>query len=58
MSLILQGTATQLQPGDAILIVGDERWSRRQRPITVGMSALSLQSQTDTTKGRHVCGLG
>ena len=31
ISVYLQGTATQLQPGDAILIVGDERLRHGQR---------------------------
>ncbi len=36
LSAYLQGTATQLQPGDAILIVGDERLSRTQHRPALG----------------------
>jgi hypothetical protein len=50
VSVYLQGTATQLQPGDAILIVGDER-------VKIGSSdnhwdlRIVTAVQTDTTKG-------
>ena len=36
LSVYLQGTATQLQPGDAILIVGDERRTRGQHRSALG----------------------
>jgi hypothetical protein len=46
VSAYLQGTATQLQPGDAILIVGDDH-SGRQWDLRIVASI-----QADTSKGR------
>ena len=45
VSVYLQGTATQLQPGDAILIVGDERVENRHAPTITGTCASSPPSR-------------
>jgi hypothetical protein len=51
VSVYLQGTATQLQPGDAILIVGDERLSGGSADNHWDLRIVTAV-QTDTTKGR------
>ena len=51
MSLYLQGTATQLQPGDAILVVGDERLAGGSANNRWDIRIVTAV-QTDTTKGR------
>jgi hypothetical protein len=50
VSVYLQGTATQLQPGDAILIVGDER-PRNGSSDNHWDLRIVTAVQTDTTKG-------
>jgi hypothetical protein len=64
VSVYLQGTATQLQPGDAILIVGDERvqkgsannqWDLR---IVTSVEADTLKGRTYVTWGEGLGGGG
>ena len=58
VSVYLQGTATQLQPGDAILIVGDERVENGNPATITGTCASSRPYQTDTTKKLDLRDLG
>ena len=51
VSVYLQGTATQLQPGDAILIVGDERRAKGQLDNHWDLRIVTAV-QADTLKGR------
>jgi hypothetical protein len=54
LSVYLQGTATQLQPGDAILIVGDERLNGLSTDPHWDLRIVTAV-ETDTTSGRtHV----
>src|SRR5580704_8864923 len=64
VSVYLEGTATQLQPGDAILIVGDERvqngstnnqWDLR---IVTSVTADTLKGRTYVTWGEGLGGGG
>lgn len=50
VSVYLQGTATQLQPGDAILIVGDERVQNGSTDNHWDLRIVTAVT-TDTTKG-------
>ena len=51
VSVYLQGTTTQLQPGDAILIVGDERLQNGSGNNRWDLRIVTAV-ETDTTKGR------
>lgn len=50
LSVYLQGTATQLQPGDAILIVGDERLGNATDPQWDIRLVTSLATDTDKNR--------
>jgi len=52
VSVYLEGTATQLQPGDAILIVGDERLQARDATDPRWDIRIVTSVQADTEKNR------
>jgi hypothetical protein len=52
LSVYLQGTATQLQPGDAILVVGDERLEPGHATDPHWDLRIVTSVQADTTKNR------
>jgi hypothetical protein len=52
VSVYLQGTATQLQPGDAILVVGDERRAPGHSTDPHWDLRIVTAVETDTTKNR------